>query len=149
MAPEEPHSPSPIVSQLVRALARVLPEDERAALSVFDSAVAGTTSDGDLRRAWRCAEWALQLAGHPDESTVNRLAHEIQEAYRLLKDSMYGFAFGASFQDGVGPGTDVQIQWVERAAAVAKETGGSLGWEAVPWRALLEELTAPSVAERE
>lgn len=149
MSPEEPHSPSPIVSQFVRSLARVLPEEEQSRLSAFDSAVAGTTSDGDLRRAWRCAEWALRLAGDPDESAVDRLAHEIQGAYRLLKDSMYGFAFGAAFHDGVGPGTDVQIQWVERAAAVAKETGGSLGWDAVPWQALLEELIATSSEERE
>lgn len=117
-----------------------MPEGQRAELATFDHTVAGTTSEGDLRRAWRCAEWALQLVGHPDESVVKRRVHEIQEAYRLLKDSTYGFAFGAAFRDGVGPGADVQAQWVERAVAVARETGAAVGWDQVPWQALLHEL---------
>lgn len=145
---EEPRSPSPIVSYLVRSLAKVLPEEERARLESFDAAVARTTADGDLRRAWRCAEWALQLAGHPEESAIEQRVHEIREAYRLLKDSMYGFAFGAAIRDGIGPGKDVELQWVDRAVAVAKETGTSLGWDEVPWQALLEELVESPAYER-
>lgn len=140
MSREHPHSPSPIVAHLVRSLEKALPAEQRAWLSRFGDAVAGTTSEHDLRRAWRCAEWALQLAGHPDDSAVERRVHEIQEAYRLLKDSMYGFAFGATVRDGVGPGTDVQLQWVERAVAVAVETGTAHGWDEVPWEALLSDL---------
>ena len=142
MSREQPRSPSPIVDHLVRALAEVLPDDERPALTSFDGDVAATTSEGDLRRAWRCAEWAVQLAGRPDQSVLERRGHELQEAFRLLKDSMFGFAFGASFADGVGPAADVQLQWVDRAVAVAREAGAEVGWSQVPWQDLVRELTA-------
>lgn len=139
-SPTEPKSPSPIVSYFVRSLAKVLPEEQRASLAAFDAAVGGTSADHELRRAWRCAEWALQLAGHPEESVIEQRAHEIREAYRLLKDSMYGFAYGVSVRDGVGPGKDVELQWVDRAVAVAKATGAARGWNEVPWKGLLEDL---------
>lgn len=144
MSEPVPESPSSIISYFVRSLERVLPDEEAAELAAFDEEVAASDGRGDLKRAWRCAQWALELAGEPDESFIQQRVGELQEAYRLLKDSIFGFQNGLGVVDGVGPGADVQVQWVDRSVAVAKEKAAVSGWQAVPWEGLLRELLSIS-----
>ncbi|MGA2835316.1 MAG: hypothetical protein ABSF84_01840 [Acidimicrobiales bacterium] len=131
-------APSPVLRYLVRELGRSLPESEGAKLARYAEAVGATTRRGDLGRAFRCAEWAVRVAEGRSDSRLGRLAEELKEARVLWRDSLFGAHYGAAVVDGVGPGEDVEIQWVDAAVTVARDEARRSGWGAVPWEDLLK-----------
>jgi hypothetical protein len=140
-------NPSPVVEYFVKKLSAVLPDAERAQLSSYTDAVAATTDHGDLRRAWHCAGWATQLAEEPEGSHLAHLIADLKEAHKLWEGTILGIGFGMMTpdgqdlnKDGIGPGDDVAIQWVDDAVAVATAEAEKVGWAAVPWEGLLKEL---------
>jgi hypothetical protein len=133
-------SPSPIISYYVREIARVLPDEEQGKLAAYSEQVATTTHHGDLRRAWHCAHWAVRLAQKPSNSHLGHLVKDVKESYKLWQDTVFGADFGIMLKDGVGPGQDVEIQWVDDALAVATAEAERSGWPAVPWEDLLKEM---------
>ena len=135
-------SPSPIIEYLVEQLDLVLPEADKARLAGYADAVARSTHHGDLHRAWRCAGWAVDLAERSAHSHLGEVTHALKEKHKLWKDSWFGAEFGIMKADGVGPGRDIEIQWVDDAAAIAASVGRESGWDSVPWEALLTELLA-------
>jgi hypothetical protein len=142
--PEESEvtSPSPIIAYLVEQLDLVLPEADKARLARHADAVAQSTHHGDLHRAWHCAGWAVDLAERSATSHLGEVTHVLKEAHKLWKDSWFGAEFGIMKADGVGPGRDIEIQWVDDAAAIAASVGRESGWDTVPWENLLTELLA-------
>jgi hypothetical protein len=139
--PDAP-SPSPILTYFVREIARDLPDAEQEKLSPYTEQVAKTTHHGDLRRAWHAANWAVQLAERPSGSHLGHLVEDLKETYKLWQDTVFGADFGIARRDGVGPGEDVEIQWVDDALAVARAEAERSGWGSVPWEALLKEMLA-------
>jgi hypothetical protein len=135
-------SPSPILAYLVEQLALYLPEASKKTLGVYDDAIARTTHHGDLHRAWQCAGWAVDLAERSGQSHVGRMAHELKEVHKLWKDSWFGAEFGilGKLGHGVGPGEDIEIQWVDDSVAIAKAVSETSGWDSVPWQELLTSL---------
>jgi hypothetical protein len=133
-------SPSPIIEYYVTQLSRVLPDADKEKLSVYADQVAKTTHHGDFRRAAHAANWAIQLAERPSSSHLGHLVIDLKETYKLWKDSVFGADFGIALKDGVGPGQDVEIQWVDDAVAVAEAEGERSGWASVPWEDLLKEM---------
>lgn len=138
----EATSPSPVIEYLVDQLDQVLPEFDRARLGAHGEAVARTTHHGDLHRAWRCAGWAVDLAERSGHSHLAQAAQGLKEVHQLWKDSWFGAEFGIAVRDGVGPGRDIELQWVDDAVVVAKGVAKESGWAAVPWEDLLTELLA-------
>lgn len=137
-------SPSPIIDYFVRSMAKVLPEADRGKLDAFNSQVATTTDVNDKKRAWRCAEWALDIANDSGQSELARIADELREIYHLWKDSIFGIGFGVNVDvgDGEGPLNDVLIQWVDASVDIAEKTAAKIGWEKVEWEMILQELIA-------
>jgi hypothetical protein len=140
-------SPSPIISYFVRELSRVLPDAEQGKLKAYAEQVAGTTHHGDFRRAWHAANWAVQLAEQPSHSHLGHLVTDLKETYKLWQDTVFGADFGIARKDGVGPGQDVEIQWVDDALAVAKTDAERSGWASVPWEDLLKEMLSVARSE--
>jgi hypothetical protein len=136
----DPRSPSPIIEYYVTQLSRVLPDEDKEKLSTYADQVAKTTHHGDFRRAVHAANWAIQLAERPSPSHLGHLVIDLKETYKLWQDTVFGADFGIALKDGVGPGQDVEIQWVDDAVTVAKAEGGRSGWAAVPWEDLLKEM---------
>jgi hypothetical protein len=136
----EAKSPSPVLSYYVTQLSRVLPEADKEKLSTYAEQVAESTHHGDFRRAWHAASWAIQLAERPSASHLGHLVIDLKETYKLWQDTVFGADFGIALKDGVGPGQDVEIQWVDDAVAVAKAEGERSGWATVPWEELLKEM---------
>ena len=134
-------TPSPIISYFVREIGAILPAAEVEKLKRYDDAVASTTHHGDLRRAWHCAEWSINLAEQHSTSHLDHLVKHLKEFRKLEKDSFFGAEFGV-MNPKVGPGEDVEIQWVDDTIAVAKADAEQSGWDAVPWEDLLKELLA-------
>ena len=135
-------SPSPIISYFVREIEPSLPAAEKAKLATYGDAIAKTTHHGDLRRAWRCAEWAIKLAERSSSSHSDHLIKHLKEIRKLEKDTVFGAEFGGMVKDGVGPGEDAEIQWVDDTVVVAKAEAERTGWDSVPWEELLKEMLA-------
>ena len=135
-------SPSPIITYFVEQIGPSLPEAEKKMLATYAGVVAKTTHHGDFRRAWHCADWAIRLAERSADPQHGHLVKGLKERHTLWKDTIFGAEFGAMVRDGIGPGEDAEIQWVDDAVAVAKAEAASSGWEAVPWETLLKELLA-------
>jgi len=141
----DPESPSPIISYFVREIEPDLPATEKETLATYAEAIAKTTHHGDLRRAWHCAEWAIQLSERPSSSHLGHLVKDLKELRKLEKDSYFGAEYGIMSSvkrvgGGIGPGEDVEIQWVDDTVAVAKAEAARSGWESVPWEDLLKEM---------
>jgi hypothetical protein len=157
MASEQDTSPSPIVRYLRDSLARVLPEESQNELAAFDGEINATTSHGDLHRAVRCAEWAVEIAGEPSSGKHHHhVATELGEIVRVMRDAEFGLSFGLMVGDthragerlrhyrdndtSIGIAEDVKIRLVDDALDEAKKVAEASGWSAVPWQALLKEL---------
>jgi hypothetical protein len=138
----EEKSPSPIISYYVREIGSILPAAEKEKLATYAPAVAKTTHHGDLKRARQCAEWAVQMAERSSDSRLNHFVKHLEELRKLEKDSVFGAEFGVMRVSGtgIGPGEDIEIQWVDDAVAIAKTEGQRAGWNSVPWEDLLKEM---------
>ena len=77
---------------------------------------------------------------------MDHLVKGLKEKHQLWKDTIFGAEFGM-IPDGIGPGQDVEIQWVDDAVALAKEQATSDGWGAVKWEDLLKEMLAVAPPE--
>jgi hypothetical protein len=142
----DPISPSPIVSYYALELSRVLPDADKENLAAYADRIAKTTHHGDFRRAWHAAAWALAQAEMPSHSHLGHLVEDLKETYKLWQDTVFGADFGIARKDGVGPGQDVELQWVDDALAVAKAEAERSGWASVPWENLLKEMLSVAPA---
>lgn len=127
-------SPSPIISYFVREIGSSLPAAEKKKLATYAPSVAKTTHHGDLKRARQSAEWAVQMAERSSNSRLSHFVKHLEEIRKLEKDSIFGAEFGAMRVGGtgVGPGEDIEIQWVDDAVAIAKTEAQRDGWDSVP-----------------
>jgi len=141
-----PAEPSPIISYFIEQIEPFLGKDAQERLAAYDDAVAKTTHHGDFRRAWHCADWAIAQAEQSSNSRMDHLVKGLREKHQLWKDTIFGAEFGM-IPDGIGPGQDAEIQWVDDAVAVAREQATSDGWEAVKWEDLLKEMLAVAPSE--
>ena len=132
-------SPSPIIDYFVRELSGSMPDDERSKLDAYTDVIATTTHEGDARRAWHCADWALTLDRDTPASHEHRICEKLHEEHRLWKDTILGAEFGV-LNPAVGPDTDIEIQWVDDAVAMARTVADASGWAAVPWEDLLQDM---------
>jgi hypothetical protein len=131
-----------VVEMFVREVRETFPDTQSAKLAAYESAIAKTTDRHDGRRARRCARWAITVAGERDLSHPEW--HRIKELHAVWRDITWGAGYAAVTED-VGrpaPLQDIEIEWVEDAANVAKIVGGAVGWEHAPWENLLAELIA-------
>lgn len=135
-----PSTTSHVITILAREIRETFPETQSKRLAAHEDAIARTTRHHDGRRAWRCATWAIETAGERD------LPHpewrRIKELHAVWRDITWGVGW-ASETTGVGrpaPLRDVEVEWVEDAAQVARIVGEAVGWAHVPWEALVVEL---------
>jgi hypothetical protein len=137
-------SPSPIISYYVREIGSIVPTAEKEKLAKYAPSIAKTTHHGDLKRARQSAEWAVQMAERSSDSRLSHFVKHLEEIRKLEKDSVFGAEFGVMRVSGtgVGPGEDIEIQWVDDAVAIAKAEGQRTGWDSVPWEDLLKEMLA-------
>jgi hypothetical protein len=130
-------SPSFIISYFVREIGSSLPAADKAKLATYAPEIANTTHEGEFKRAKLCAEWAVQMAESSSNSRLSHFVKHLEEIRKLEKDSVFGMEF-----DVTRPRQDVEIQWADDAAAIAKSEGERVGWDSVPWEDLLKEMLA-------
>jgi hypothetical protein len=142
----KPAEPSPIITYFTGEIEPFLGKEAKARLATYNDAIAKTTHHGDFRRAWHCADWAIAQAERSSNSRMDHLVKGLKEKHQLSKDTIFGAEFGM-IRDGIGPGQDAEIQWVDDAVAVAREQATSDGWDAVKWEDLLKEMLAVAPPE--
>jgi hypothetical protein len=140
-------SPSPIISYFAREIQSSLPQAEKDKLATYSDAISKTTHHGDFKRAHLFAEWAVQMAEKSSSSHHTHFVKHLEELRKLEKDTFFGMEFGIMKVDGVGPGEDAEIQWVDDAVAIAKSEGERVGWDSVPWEDLLKEVLSIAPSE--
>ena len=104
----------------------------------------GATEGRTLSVVTDIPEWAVQMAERSSNSRLSHFVKHLEEIRKLEKDSIFGAEFGVMRVGGtgVGPGEDVEIQWVDDAVAMAKAEGQRAGWDSAPWEDLLKEMLA-------
>ena len=113
-------APSEMLRYLDDSLEKVLPDDEYQKLTSHDAEMAKTTSRGDFHRCFRCAEWAVELAGQPQHSHFQHLVTELKTVVHEIRDTDWAVEFGI-----FTPGrtiTDVELAWVDDAIRSPKRS---------------------------
>ncbi len=135
--------------------ARVLDDDRRA----------------EFKRAYACARWSVDMVAEPAHSALVADAERAAEAVKSLGQAVWA-ELGADIENVVArlfpgktgasylgmwlgvdqadqaPGTGAsplvgpEIAWVIEALEVARKVAAEDGWDAVPWRALLDEVVS-------
>ncbi len=129
-----------MLEHLDDVLQSVLPDGEYAKLTRFDEAVAATTDRGDFHRCLHCARWAVDLADSLGDDHARHVADALRTWVEEVRDTAYAVEFGV-----MTPGrtvTDLELAWVDRAISTAEQVAAKVGWAAVPWEQLVEELVA-------
>jgi hypothetical protein len=133
--------------------ARALPEDRRA----------------EMKRAYACARWSVDMVAAPTNSALVADAERAVEAVKQLGQAVWaelgadienivarlfpgktgasylGMWVGVDQPDqapghGASPLIGPEIAWVVEAVDVAEKVAEEDGWDAVPWRRLLDEV---------
>ncbi len=126
------------------ALEQVLPEEALSRLNAHDQEIAQTSGEHDLRRCFRCAQWAVDLLSPPEHSHLRYLVHRLEEVLHEAHQGEWAMRFGVDVAEAIdhshAPVLDVELTWVDDAVAAAKAAAEKSGWGAVPWEQLLVEL---------
>jgi hypothetical protein len=131
----------------------------------------GDDRRAELKRAYACARWSVDVVGDPARSglvaDVTRAAEAVKEIGQAVwaqlgadVENIVARLFpGKTGADYLGmwvgvenpaqaPGTGAsplvgpEIAWVVEAVEVAEKVAESDGWDAVPWRRLLDEVVS-------
>ena len=138
-----------------------MPADERSKLEAID--ISKTTAEGDFHRAFRCAEWAVEIAPAEDQRTHHHIFDRMKEALQVLRDTEYGVSFGVMMGDerraserlkrdpryrdkSIGVNEDIKVSWVDGAITIATDSAEVSGWSSVPWEELIRRLVAVRAA---
>lgn len=148
-------SPSPLLVYLMSELGKILPPEQGGELAAFD--IAQTSAHGDFHRAFRCAEWAVEIAPRETQQKHRHLIDRLKEAIQVLRDTEYGISFGAMVGDAprakerlhrdprykvdsIDALEGIEVAWVDDAITIARSAADASGWSSVPWRDLVKDL---------
>ena len=136
-----------MITHLIDALRDVLPATESDQLDEYASqaAHAGSAKSAEWRRAIACARWSDRIVALPAHRHLRAEAAKSIEAVRLAETTaafQLGQLVAAESRSGVSPEFAAELDWVYEAVHVAGKVAHEIGWPAVPWRQLLEEMLA-------
>jgi len=142
-----PADESFITAQLIKGFRDFMPPSEHAKLQPYEAKAAHLGQDRELewKRAHKCAQWAVKIAEVPAH---NKIAFEIARSREIVKEvekSIGGELIEvASIPTGtsISAKMDVELTWVFEAVHAAQRVAEKLGWDAVPWQKLIEDVIA-------
>ncbi len=117
------------------------PKEELAKYRAQASAL-GSDERAEWHRAFACARWAVGVASQPEHGHLAHFLSTSQEAVRLFGDAVATEAERLVPEAGwrVSAQFAAEIAWVDEACRLAGELARDRGWEAVPWRRLLDSV---------
>jgi hypothetical protein len=138
---------SVIVRHLLDGLGKALPESAWAQLGAYEPRASqlSTTNAAEWQRAYRCAQWAADTVSLPEHDAVRGKARKalevVKEVTQALR-SQYENLLQVAVHQQTSAAYEVEITWVYEAVDVASEVAAKVGWEAVPWTQLVEDVLA-------
>jgi hypothetical protein len=160
-----------VAEHLVSALRTRLPATAGPELDAYEERARALGGDrrAELRRAYACARWAVDVAAEPAHSAVAGVAVRAGEAVKEIGQAVWaelgadidgivarlfpgrtgasvlGTFVGADDPErapgsGASPLVGPEMAWVLEAVDVAKGVAEVDGWDAVPWRRLVDEV---------
>jgi hypothetical protein len=134
-----------MISSLIKRLRKELPASERAKLAPYYNRAydAGADSTAEWHRAFRCAQWAVQIVSQPAHHHLTADAEHALEVVREVRKTIGAELLDLEFLPlggSVSPRFQAELTWVEEAARVAEKVAAKSGWEAVPWEQLLQDM---------
>jgi hypothetical protein len=134
-----------VATHLIEGLSHVMPEDQQAKLAPYAerAARAGSNKTAEWHRAYKCAKWAEQIVSLPAH---NHLVAESKKALEAIKEieetvgSEIGDLLELPLGISVSPEFEAEITWVYEAVHVAEKVANKVGWDAVPWEQLVEDV---------
>lgn len=144
---------SVVITTAIKALHVHVPRSETSKLVAYQeqALVAGSEPTAEWHRAYACARWAERLVATPEHG---HLAADAAKAIEIVRE--LGVTFGAEIRDleylpfgkSVSPHFQIELAWVHEAVHVAARVAEKIGWNNVPWEALIEEMLAVPAAPK-
>ena len=140
-----------MISTLIESLHDRLPESERSKLVPYErqATQAGSDPTAEWHRAFACARWTEKIVALPAH---HHLGAEARKAVQIVKE----VADTAGWEVinlgrlprgiGVSPRFEAELTWVTEAVNVAEQVAAKVGWPAVPWEELVQEVLTVSAA---
>jgi hypothetical protein len=134
-----------MVSTLIESLRNSLPESELAKLAPYERQAiqAGSDPTAEWHRAFACARWTEEIVALPAH---HQLGSEARKAVQIVKE----VADTAGWEMinlgrlprgiGVSPRFEAELTWVTEAVHVAERVAANVGWQAVPWEKLVQDV---------
>ena len=153
---------------LLKGLSDAMPAEQRAKVEPYEARASRAGADPGLewQRAYKCAKWAEQIVSLPDhnhllgeasraieavremEKTIGaELADLIELPFASREGAMLSMSLGGGRGYPVSPRFEAEIEWVFEAVHVAEKVAGKVGWDAVPWQALVDDMLAVQVKQ--
>jgi hypothetical protein len=136
--------PSFMAAHLLECLSAAMTPELKEEVAPYRTRAArlGTDPRAEWQRAFACARWAVSVAAPPEHGHLAHLISTSQEAVRLFGDAVASEAGLLVPEAGwrVSPQFAAEIAWVDEACRLAGELAENHGWEAVPWRGLLDSV---------
>jgi len=144
--PTPEDSKSFVVETILEGLLRSLPPDRRADLVSYLQAAA--TLDGsealERQRGKLCDRWAVAAVAAGHDSEVGRLAARVMEEAKEVEEKIDAFLVDLEYdllrRWGTPRGFHRELNQSFEALREANKLASRVGWDAVPWRALLDDL---------
>jgi hypothetical protein len=146
-SPAKAHASSFMITSLIEGLHTAMPKSEATKLAAYAPRAreAGANPTAEWHRAYRCARWANEIVSLPAH---NHLAAEADKARELVRE--VGETIGAEVRDleflpfgkAVSPRFQAELAWILEAVHVAEKVADKVGWAAVPWEQLVQDMLA-------
>jgi hypothetical protein len=139
--------PSFIITHLIDGLRDVLPEPEQAKLGPYQAraATAGADETAEWHRAYRCARWAADVVSTPAHTGLAGELRRVLEVVKQVEETVGGQIsnfFELPYRQALSPKMEAELTWIYEAVHVAEKVAGKVGWDAVGWQGLLDEVLA-------
>jgi hypothetical protein len=134
-----------MISTLIESLHDRLPESELPKLVPYERQATQVGSDpiAERHRAFACARWTERIVALPAH---RHLGAEARKAVQIVKEVADTAGWEMINLErlprgiGVSPRFEAELTWVTEAVHVAEQVAAKVGWPAVPWEELLQEV---------
>ena len=136
---------SAVILTAIKALHQKVPPSETPKLVGYQeqALIAGSDPTMEWHRAYACARWAEQIVGLPAH---HHLAADAAKALEIVRE--VGVTFGSEVRDleylplgkAVSPHFQTELAWVYEAVHVAAKVAEKIGWDAVGWEQLVQNM---------
>ncbi len=144
---EPSDSTSLVVEILLKGLARELRGADRADLEPYVERAAKLDGgeEAERRRGEQCVAWVREVTEAEHTSAFGRLQARVLEDAREVVEAVDAALLDVEHLGPTRSGFHLELNRTFAALKTAEKIAAAEGWDAVPWRSLLDRLFAVSI----